>query len=451
MPAYLWMRTNLIKFHQMKRYMTLIFMLLSLSALAQNTDTLKISLQQAQALALKNRFDIHANQYDIDIANNNIVKTRNEWLPDLSAGGTIRYNTQLQATLIPTGFAGSNQPQLLALGSKNTTIFDLELDQPIFKPNLTTDIKIARNDVATQQERNRAYEIEIKTQVNYSYLNVQLKALQLKIMIDNQNRYQDYYTVATATFKAGALLENDLLKAKLDYQNAQTESEKERQQYELSLKKLSYQLNISSSLNLVLTDTIVADKQILMQAAGPSRTEIRLLQLQQEDIKLQKQKIRQSNLPVVSLFANYSQQFLNDNFNYSTTKMWSPFSYLGLKLNVPISLIFKNKANLEEFKLKDKQTALLLEQKNADINYEIQNATTTLSNAAKNMQTAKSNYDLSRLIYNTQKQQYKFGALLYRHLLDTEKSLSTAEQNYVKTVYDYLLAKTDYLRANGSL
>lgn len=431
--------------------MTLIFMLLYLSAVAQNTDTLKISLQQAQALALKNRFDIHANQYDIDIANNNIVKTRNEWLPDLSAGGTIRYNTQLQATLIPTGFSGSSQPQLLALGSKNTTIFDIELDQPIFKPNLTTDIKIARNDLATQEERNRAYEIEIKTQVNYSYLNVQLKALQLKIMIDNQNRYQDYYTVATATFKAGALLENDLLKAKLDYQNAQTESEKERQQYELSLKKLSYQLNISNSLNLVLTDTIIADKQILMEAAGPSRTEIRLLQLQQEDIKLQKQKIRQSNLPVISLFANYSQQFLNDNFNYSTTKMWSPFSYLGLKLNVPISLIFKNKANLKEFTLKDKQTALLLKQKNADINYEIQNATTTLSNAAKNMQTAKSNYDLSRLIYNTQKQQYKFGALLYRHLLDTEKSLSTAEQNYVKTVYDYLLAKTDYLRANGSL
>lgn len=71
--------------------------------------------------------------------------------------------------------------------------------------------------------------------------------------------------------------------------------------------------------------------------------------------------------------------------------MWSPFSYLGLKLNVPISLLFKNKANLKEFKLKDKRTALLLEQKNADINYEIQYATTTLSNAAKNMQTAKSN------------------------------------------------------------
>jgi len=47
------------------------------------------------------------------------------------------------------------------------------------------------------------------------------------------------------------------------------------------------------------------------------------------------------------------------------------------------------------------------------------------------MQTSKSNYDLSRVIYENQKQQYNLGSLQYSNLLDTDRSLNTTEQNYI--------------------
>ena len=96
------------------------------------------------------------------------------------------------------------------------------------------------------------------------------------------------------------------------------------------------------------------------------------------------------------------------------------------------------------------QTDLDLKQRTADINYEIQRTSTELSNALQNMQTTKSNYDLSKVIYENQKQQYNLGSLLYSNLLDTDKSLNTTEQNYIKAVYDYLLANINYQKAIGN-
>jgi len=66
------------------------------------------------------------------------------------------------------------------------------------------------------------------------------------------------------------------------------------------------------------------------------------------------------------------------------------------------------------------------------------------------MQSTKANYDLSNIIYLNQKQQYDLGSLLYSNLLDTEKTLNTAEQNYIKAVYDYLMAKINYDKALGN-
>jgi outer membrane protein len=40
--------------------------------------------------------------------------------------------------------------------------------------------------------------------------------------------------------------------------------------------------------------------------------------------------------------------------------------------------------------------------------------------------------------------------LLYSSLLDTEKTLNTAEQNYIKAMYDYLMAKISYDKALGN-
>jgi outer membrane protein TolC len=117
---------------------------------------------------------------------------------------------------------------------------------------------------------------------------------------------------------------------------------------------------------------------------------------------------------------------------------------------VPITGNFKNYNNIEERRIKSMQAELDLKQKLSDVNYEIRKASTEMANARENMQTTRSNYDLSRVVYESQKQQYGLGSRPYSDLLETNRSLSLAEQNYIKAVYDYLIASVNLQKAIGN-
>ncbi|SFE16417.1 Outer membrane protein TolC [Chitinophaga sp. CF118] len=430
----------------MKKILFILFITLPFLSYAQ----LPISLQQAMDMSLKNRYDIHANQYNILISGNEISKNKKEWLPDINGSGDIRYNIQFQATYIPAGFGGSDKPSLLALAPKNVTVFGLDLHQNIYNPGISNDIKIAKNNLALQQEKNRADEITIKTQVSEAYLNVLLKQLQYKIATDDENRYKEYFQLAEGKYNQGALIENDFLHAKLDYENARLQSTTAKQNNDLAIDNLKYQLNVPVNTILLLTDSLNS-QNVLNNPAPGERTEIRQLMLEQQNNTLQLQKIRQSVLPTLAFTANYSQQFLYDNFNYTKSEWWAPFSYVGLKLNVPISAHFKNKSTIREYQYRISRTDWELKQKTADVENDIRTAQTSLNNALQNVETTKRNYELSNIIYRNQQQQFTAGSFEYSNLLDTEKSLATAEQNYIRAVYDCLLAKINLQKAQGNL
>ena len=439
----------------MKKIITLILFVASVSVYAQQqpASNLALGVREAIDMGLKNRYDVQSKKYNLAIADNRISKSKKEWIPDISGSGNMRYSPQIQGTYIPAHFFGPNA-EIVALGAKSTAIFGLDLNQNIYRPGITTDVKIAKNGLALEQEKNKQDENTIREQIAFAYLNVLLRDLQNKIAGNDEQRYKEYAEVAEGKYKTGTLIENDFLKAKLDYENAKVETLKAKQNYDLALNNVKYQINVPVETQLVLSDTLnspnLSFSDLPTKADANNRTEIKQLILQQENNKLQVNKNRQNALPSLAFFANYSQQFTYTNLDYGLKQWWTPFNYLGLRLSVPITTNFKNNNNIQEYRFRTMQTDLDLKQKTADINYEIQKTSTELSNALKNMQTTKSNYDLSKVIYANEKQQYNLGSLLYSNLLDTERSLSAAEQNYIKAVYDYLIANINYQKAIGN-
>jgi outer membrane protein TolC len=124
-------------------------------------------------------------------------------------------------------------------------------------------------------------------------------------------------------------------------------------------------------------------------------------------------------------------------------------NYIGVKLSLPLIGNIKNINSVKEYKLRSAQTDFILKQKTADIQYEVQESITRLNNARQNLVTAKDNYQLSQKVYELKKQQYDSGSFSYEKLLDTEKSLSATEQEYISAVYSFLIAKISYQKAIG--
>lgn len=416
-------------------------------------QSMRLGLQQAIELGLKNRYDLQSKKYNLALAGSEVNKVKKEWIPEISGSGNMRYSPEIQATFIPGGFFSPN-PSLVSFGAKSMAVFGLDLNQNIYRPGITTDVKIAKNNAALAEEQTRQDENAVKEQIVFSYLNVLLKNLQAKIAADEEERYKEYSGVAEGKYKLGTMIESDYLKAKLDYENAKVETQKAKQNYELALVNLKYQANIPVETEILMTDSVDSPAlnkfQIESHPDASNRTEIKQLVLKQEGARLQLSKARQYALPSLALYGNYSKQFTYSNLDYTLPQWWSSFNFVGLRISVPITANLKNYNNITEQKIRSKQTELELKQKMADVSYEIRKATTELNNAQQNMLTTKSNYDLSKKVYENQKQQYTLGSRQYLELLDTDRALSLAEQNYIRAVYDFLISNVNYQKAIGN-
>ena len=438
----------------MKKIIYFLFIAVFCNSISAQNDTLKLTLNQALQLGLANRFDVKGNHLNIDIARDRLIKSNKELLPDLSANGKLVYYGELQPSIIPAGYLGFTEPKKIAIGMKNNTSFSLDLNYVIYKPGLYTDIKIASNNLALEEESNNKSDINIKIEIAEAYDNTLLKSFQYEIALKNENRYKEYYDLTRGKYGSGVILESDMLLAELDYKNAIASTEKQKQDYMLSTKNLRYKINIPDQTVIILTDSLHSSEEadrsdVLAADALTKRSEIKQLAIEQAGNELQLKKAKQNNLPSFSLFANYTQFFQGPAFNYSNNFYWAPVNYIGVKLSLPLIGNIKNINSVKEYKLRSAQTDFILKQKTADIQYEVQESITRLNNARQNLVTAKDNYQLSQKVYELKKQQYDSGSFSYEKLLDTEKSLSATEQEYISAVYSFLIAKISYQKAIG--
>lgn len=422
---------------------------------AQSENKLQLSLEEAIEKGIENRFDIKADLYNVKLTENQITSYKKAWIPNLQAEGNAQYNKDLKPTVVPGEFTGSSEPSLLALGSKSTTTLGLSLEQPLFKPGINADIKIAKANRDLQQEKSRGTKTEIRNTIAQSYLNVLLKKLEYKIAQKEEKRFKNYKVLAEGKYNNGTLIKNNYLRTKLDYKNAKINTKKIKQDYDLSLENLKYQINIPTKIKLSLSDDInhisLIETTLKQDQAETNRTEIKQLKLLQQENKLEIKRARQNALPSISFVGYYAQLYQNDHFHYDESKWWAPQTFVGVKLSIPITENFRNKNNINAKHIKQDQLAMDLKQKKADVRYQVQKATNDVQDDLDNVEASKSNYELSQNIYENQIKQFDIGSFNYADLLETERSLSKAEQTYIESVYEYLKATLSYQKAIGEL
>ena len=108
-----------------------------------------------------------------------------------------------------------------------------------------------------------------------------LKKLQSKITSDDEQRYKEYEQVAAGKVKLGTLIENDYLKAKLDYENKIAEltelvkqnsdldeNENKKRFLFLEIKKLKAETKYQKQ--MVVSQTMHLVRSILFEALVPA-------------------------------------------------------------------------------------------------------------------------------------------------------------------------------------
>jgi outer membrane protein len=416
----------------------------------------KYNLETAISEGLKNRIEIKNQKLLTEIANRQYAKIAAQWLPQVSGSVDMRWNTQLQTTILPFDITGQNpgENSTVKFGLPFNNSIGLQADQKIFDANKKIDKAINDNSVAQREIDLERQITNIKQSITEAYYGVLLNKEQIKTTQEAYERAKTALASAETKFKMGTLLENDFNRFVLDENNAKVALDKAKMDYDLTLSTLKYQMGLTENieidaaedLNLILAKTS-ASYHLQYETRPEIKSEEALLKLNSLNVDKQMAK----NKPTLSAYGNYSVLQLNKQFNPFSANTWYPFNYVGVKLNVPIFNGKQSSLNATDFKIQQEINRNNLQKIRSDFEQEARTSTKQMVQAKLDLEQTQKNIQLAQSIYNVDKFRFESGVLALSDLKNSEYSLKQAENNYLNAIYSFLLAELKYKKATGNL
>jgi outer membrane protein len=437
----------------MKLIITLSFsIVLIISAQAQEY---KFSLSEAIETGLKNKIALKNQQLTVNLAENEEAKTRTKNLPQLTASFDARVNTQLQTQVISpeaTGGSATSDPIRAQFGTKYYNVLALNANQNIFNPNLRYDKKI--NSARTELEKLNLEKNETDAilSISEAYWDAAFKKVKWETSQLNYQVARDKFLRGQTQFNNGTKLKIDLDKEKLDERNAWQSHRNDSSQYQLALRFLANELNLPLTATLELTELTEkndVDVPSIAETSVANRVEVRTERQQLSIYELSKDKQKALYLPTVSLFANYTVQQFNNTFDPTDGKFWSPYNYLGVRVEIPVFDGLLKQKNKQEFEYRIEQSKNNIAQLNQQISYEIQSAQWEYENAESNYALASENYTIAKEILKTDLVRLEAGTILPVEAKNSEYVMLTSQTNYLNGLYQYMLARLRLQKALG--
>ncbi len=434
----------------MKLITTLSFsIVLIISAQAQEY---KLSLSEAIETGLKNKIVLKNQQLTVNLAENEEAKTRAKNLPQVTATFDARVNTQLQTQVISPEAAGGSataDPIRAQFGTKYFNVLSLNANQNIFNPNVRYDKKI--NSARTELEKLNLEKNETDAilSISEAYWDAAFKKVKWETSQLNYQVTHDKFLRGQTQFNNGTKLKIDHDKEKLDERTALQSHRNDSSQYQLALRFLANELNLPLTATLELTELTEKADFSVAESSAANRVEVRTERQQLSIYELNKEKQRSLYLPTVSLFANYTVQQFNNNFDPTDGKYWTPYNYLGVRVEIPVFDGLLKQKNKRDFEYRIEQSNNNLAQLNQQINYETQSAQWEYKNAESNYALASENYTIAKEILKADLVRLEAGTILRVEAKNSEYAMITAQTNYLNGLYQYMLARLRLQKALG--
>ncbi len=416
----------------------------------------KITLAEAVEMGVKNRLELKTAALHVQLAERENQKLRAQWAPQVGLSGDLRWNTQLQTSVLPIGEFGlpdvpPDAVREFAIGVPFTNVFGLTAEQKIFEAAKNTERSLNAAGVEAEQIRLTIRQVEVRQGILESYFAAIFHKERLELATRSVERSAVKVEILKTRLDNGTALQNDLDRAVLDLDNARYQLEKNRRDYELSLENLRYRTGSNTPVEPSEDMESVRQSNLASSAGSPAdRPEILAEQINLRLQELNEKRERQRNLPVVSAYANFSVLQLHDQPNPFAADSWFLYSYIGVKASMPLFDGRQAKLAQGDYRLRQEISRMEISRLKADFENELANARTTLQLAEQNIEETRKNLDFARQLHQTDQFRYRQGVLLLSELKNTETTLQESEALYLQSLYDYLVAAARFRKAAAS-
>lgn len=449
---------------------------LPLMAQADESPKRSFSLEEAIEYAQKRSIEMKKAEIDIAYADAQIKEFRSIGIPKVS--GEVSYQnfpnipvqaipdfispvvvgTMEQFGVIPPGSGGGtgDAPPIVAqFGVNNNFRASVQLNTLIFDGSYFVGLKAAKGvkDLNQRQKALTAY--ELRYAIINAYQSVLLIQENKKTLDSNITNLEKTLKETQALYDNGFAEQLDVDRLSLTLSNLQSERDIVNRQEQLAVNGLKFQMGYPMEEDIRLSDelsVLVANAENVIVDGTldiSNRIELDIFKQNEELNKLNERNIKMQYYPRLVGFAQHQQVLLRNNLFDGDEAGFNPTTVLGLTLSVPIFDGFEKKYQVQQIRLDQERLNLEVRNFRRATTMQVQNARINYSNARQRLENQRKNLALAERILKTTRIKYREGVGSSLEVTQAEQELYQTQANYINSLYDLLVAKTDLDKAQG--
>ena len=355
----------------------------------------------------------------------------------------------------PSDGGGSSTRDGIEVGRWNTFSAGVSAALPLVNFQLWQSLKLSADEVELAVEKARSSRLEMVTQVKQAFFGVLMAKEAAIVYGDMYDNALENCAQTQRRYNAQKASELDLARAKTTLANAVPNVYDSQNAVTLSLWQLKAVMGVDLDMEIDVAGEL-EDYSMQMfydlhehdGATLEDNSTMRQLALQAEQLAANIRAQQYASMPSLSLGFSYSMNAMTNDFNFSEFN-WSPYSYVGLSLSIPI---FSGGRRLNAVR-QAKVQAVELELQRANTERQLQIAIrqylNTMETAMKSYQAAGDARETAEKAYEIASKSYEVGRSTLTELNDAQLALTQARLSVSQAIFNFVVAKASLEQTLG--
>ena len=344
----------------------------------------------------------------------------------------------------------------LEVGRWNTWSAGLTAAMPVINAQLWKSIRISGLDVELAVEKARASRLDMVTQVKQAYFSTLLAKEAFNVYKEVYENAVKNYEETQKKYNVQKASELDLTRAKTTVANAVPNVYNAESSVILSLWQLKAILGVDLDANIDVAGVLEDHSEHMFydihqhdSVSLENNTTMKQLAIQAEQLAQTVKMQKYAYIPTLAAQFSFSMNAMTNDFNFSQYR-WTPYSYVGVSLSIPIFSGGKRLNDVRQAKNRYSQVQLQTMDTERNLKIAIRQSLNTMETNMNSYYAAKEAVSTAQKGYDIAERSYQVGRSTLIELNDAQLALTQAKLSESQAIYNFIIAKSQLEQSLGN-
>ena len=346
----------------------------------------------------------------------------------------------------------------IEVGRWNTWSAGISASMPLVNAQLWKSLEISDQDVELAVEAARSSRLEMVNQVKQAYFACLLAKEAFEVYKSVYENALENYKLVEMKYNARKASELELTRAKTTLANAVPDVYNAESSVILSLWQLKAVMGVDLDENIDVSEKLgdYANRMLgdMADSASDSlslenNSTMRQLAIQAEQLANTIKMQQFANIPTLSLSFAYNFNAMTNDFKFSEYR-WSPYSYVGLTLQIPIFAGGQRHNAIRQAKVQAAELDVQRADTERQLRISIRQNLNQMETAMKSYGASLTALESAEKAYNITAKSYEVGSSTLTDLNDAQLAYTQSQLAVSQAIYDFVIAKSSLESSIGA-